>query len=142
MDLNKIWDKFGNFDSHHEDEIKTEIERLKSSPYYKIKSFEKYLNYYDVFMKDIYGFIEGGEADKIRQAGMYLYINSAFSYISNCDFSKSWILEIESVSSKRFLERLSLCIKMFEFYEEYEKCHILKKISDICLKKLGFIEKP
>ena len=138
MNLDKVIDLFKP--NNIKEEIKYDLDKLRSSPYYKLKMFIKYMDNYPNFMKSIYVSIEeggGGDGTKLVDGAKYFYICNAYSQINSYDLDRFWGVELKYVYSKKFIKYLESCIKIFEKYEAYEKCLHIKNIIDFSQEMFG-----
>jgi hypothetical protein len=127
MDLNKFFRVLND-----EIQINDDLEKFKSSPYYKLGMFNKLILNGMNFKKQVISFFERNvdDVDKIDMAGEFMVYNRAWFWISQFKWDEEWIDDLKKIGDEYFLTSVKLAIHYFEENEDYEKCAFLKKIQD------------
>ena len=145
MDPNKI---FGLFNSEEPEslgekaQMVDELMNYKEHPMFWVGMFKKLIHNHKTFSHKVISFFERMEEEldiyDVEQAGEFVVYNRAWYWISKVDTQDRLCQEAIVHYTDEYLETyLKFAIHYFQEFEEYEKCAHLKKILDICEKKLN-----
>tara|TARA_B100001094_G_scaffold328768_1_gene389952 strand:+ start:3686 stop:4141 length:456 start_codon:yes stop_codon:yes gene_type:complete len=142
MDINKIFDLFGNEESNDNfpepsgKEVKDILgyEEFKITPTYQIKMFQKIILNHFNFQKKLVNLFKNsdpelGDFGDLEEAGEHMAYYRGWDYISKVQLEdENWEDCLKIQEPEMLLSALNMSIKFFESLEEYEKCSFLKKI--------------
>ena len=137
LDISKIFSLFSNNEELDGSAVEiTSFNDLLSTPIYWLGMFKKLISNCDNFTKKfLINMSNDAELDleEMEEAYKLIAYNRAYNYVSNIDLNNEEHRDaIIKFNDDLLKETLNTCVLYFESYEEYEKCLLLKNISDFC----------
>jgi hypothetical protein len=134
MDLGKFFDLFNSPEPEKEPVIVNEA--LMEHPYIYMGLFKKLIINYETFSQQLFQFMRSSDddldVDKLEKAGVHMVYWRAYNHIEKIDLTQDFHVDtLRAYADDNFIKALNLCLQYYEDIEEYEKCAVLKKISDI-----------
>ena len=136
IDKDKIFQLFVDGKEITDKKTQEDIREFMNGPFAKIGMFVKLIQNHQVFHRKLEKFLKKEQpnynVESTKEASEFTVYNRGWTYIKNIDIdNKDHINAIINFDPNTLLKVLNSSIRIFENYEEYEKCAHLLKIQKI-----------
>jgi len=130
MNLTEIFKLFSSPQPTENDDESLLID-FSDHPLYWIGGFNKMISNYKFIVEYLNKSIPEVNNENVKLIGQNIMYQRAWGYVKKINLNNQFHVEcIHKKASKDFLNNLEIIILFFEKLEEYEKCALLKGISD------------